>query len=173
MRLFPAVVCFLLGGILGCTDHEKSARTLYNQAMTLQQQGDMDKAAETYRYLIKKYPDTEIAVEVNKQLLTGQVVKRLIEPINKDTEVANTLTQQADAQAQAIDQRRIMSALDMYRLNHGKYPTTEQGLQALIRPPLGVARWNGPYLKGDGLADLDGFDYRKEEGNPRYVLTVK
>jgi general secretion pathway protein G len=43
---------------------------------------------------------------------------------------------------------RIAGVLDIYKLDVGTYPTTEQGLQALIDRPSGVARWNGPYLKG-------------------------
>jgi general secretion pathway protein G len=37
-------------------------------------------------------------------------------------------------------------ALDQYRLDIGHYPTTEQGLQALITNP-GEDKWQGPYLK--------------------------
>jgi general secretion pathway protein G len=44
---------------------------------------------------------------------------------------------------------RLGSVLDMYKLDVGSYPTTEQGLQALIEQPSGVANWNGPYVKGD------------------------
>lgn len=40
-------------------------------------------------------------------------------------------------------------ALDQYRLDIGRYPTTEQGLGALRALPAGVARWQGPYLKKD------------------------
>ena len=43
---------------------------------------------------------------------------------------------------------RLASVLDMYKLDVGSYPSTDQGLQALIARPQGVARWNGPYLKG-------------------------
>src|SRR5215831_11910999 len=43
---------------------------------------------------------------------------------------------------------RLGSVLDMYKLDIGAYPTTEQGLLGLITRPAGVARWNGPYLKG-------------------------
>ena len=39
------------------------------------------------------------------------------------------------------------AALDLYRLEVGSYPTTEQGLEALVVEPEGVAGWNGPYLK--------------------------
>ena len=38
------------------------------------------------------------------------------------------------------------TALDTYRLDVGKYPTTEQGLQALRTKPGGEEKWDGPYL---------------------------
>lgn len=47
----------------------------------------------------------------------------------------------ARLQLQSLDQ-----ALDLYRLDTGSYPTTQQGLQALIRDPGGVRGWRGPYL---------------------------
>jgi general secretion pathway protein G len=48
---------------------------------------------------------------------------------------------------------RLGTVLDMYKLDVGSYPTTEQGLQGLIARPAGVARWNGPYLKGDKVPE--------------------
>ncbi len=42
---------------------------------------------------------------------------------------------------------RLGTVLDMYKLDVGSYPTTDQGLQSLISRPAGVTRWNGPYLK--------------------------
>lgn len=53
--------------------------------------------------------------------------------------------------AQSVE--RLATVLDMYKLDVGGYPTTAQGLQALISQPPGVARWNGPYLKGDKLPE--------------------
>ncbi len=46
---------------------------------------------------------------------------------------------------------RIGSILDLYKLDVGSYPTTEQGLQALVTQPADVSTWNGPYLKGEGV----------------------
>ena len=46
---------------------------------------------------------------------------------------------------------RIGSVLDLYKLDVGSYPTTEQGLQALVSQPSDVSIWNGPYLKGEGV----------------------
>ncbi len=41
----------------------------------------------------------------------------------------------------------LSAALDMYKLDVGKYPTTEQGLAALVEKPSASKRWNGPYLR--------------------------
>lgn len=44
---------------------------------------------------------------------------------------------------------RLAATLDLYRLDAGSYPSGDQGLQALVSRPAGVANWNGPYVKGD------------------------
>jgi general secretion pathway protein G len=44
---------------------------------------------------------------------------------------------------------RLGGVLDLYKLDVGSYPTTEQGLQGLIIRPPGVEGWTGPYLKGE------------------------
>ena len=41
----------------------------------------------------------------------------------------------------------LSSALDMYKLDVGRYPTSEQGLNALVEKPQDSKRWNGPYLR--------------------------
>jgi general secretion pathway protein G len=52
------------------------------------------------------------------------------------------------------------SALDLYRLELNRYPTTEEGLQALVQAPAGVTGWNGPYLKKKAVPkDPWGNDY--------------
>ena len=48
---------------------------------------------------------------------------------------------------------RIAGVLDIYKLDVGTYPTSEQGLMALIERPSGVPRWNGPYLKGEKVPE--------------------
>ena len=39
------------------------------------------------------------------------------------------------------------AGLDMFTLEVGRYPTTEEGLIALVEQPSGMETWNGPYLK--------------------------
>jgi len=41
----------------------------------------------------------------------------------------------------------IGASLDLYKLEVGRYPTTEEGLQALVQAPTGSTGWRGPYLK--------------------------
>jgi general secretion pathway protein G len=46
---------------------------------------------------------------------------------------------------------RLSAVLDLYRLDAGNYPSTQDGLQVLVTPPAGATNWNGPYLKGTGV----------------------
>lgn len=41
----------------------------------------------------------------------------------------------------------LAKALEAYRIDTGRYPTTEQGLAALVTRPADEARWQGPYLQ--------------------------
>lgn len=52
------------------------------------------------------------------------------------------------ARARADIEANIATALDLYELDNGNYPTTEQGLAALLtKPHPEPLNWNGPYLK--------------------------
>jgi general secretion pathway protein G len=61
--------------------------------------------------------------------------------------------------------QRLESVLDLYKLDVGDYPSTEQGLQALIERPSDVATWNGPYLKGS-QSPLDPWNHPFQYHNP-------
>ena len=39
------------------------------------------------------------------------------------------------------------AGLDLFHLETGRYPTTEEGIIALVERPAGVSGWHGPYLK--------------------------
>ena len=47
----------------------------------------------------------------------------------------------------------IQTALLNYKISAGSYPTTEQGLAALITKPSDVRAWEGPYFKGGAITD--------------------
>jgi general secretion pathway protein G len=61
----------------------------------------------------------------------------------------------ARAQIQSVGQ-----ALDQYRLDVGRYPSSEESLLALRQAPGSVAKWQGPYLKQDLPADPWGNAYQ-------------
>jgi general secretion pathway protein G len=52
-------------------------------------------------------------------------------------------------------------SLDTYRLDVGRYPTTEEGMAALMAaPPAAATKWNGPYLKKAVPLDPWGHAYQ-------------
>lgn len=53
----------------------------------------------------------------------------------------------AKSEAAKVQIERISGALDLYRLEVGRYPSEQEGLPALIEEPAGASKWNGPYLK--------------------------
>ena len=60
------------------------------------------------------------------------------------------LTYLTDARVKAakLQIEALSSALDLYFLDTGRYPSSSEGLQALVRKPGNIDVWNGPYLKG-------------------------
>lgn len=74
----------------------------------------------------------------------------------------------AKAQIEAFEK-----SLDTYRLDVGRYPTTEEGLGALlIAPPAAGTRWNGPYLKKSVPLDPWGhaYQYRSPGSKGEYEI---
>ncbi len=68
---------------------------------------------------------------------------------------------QARQQRARIDIEALETALKLYRLDTGTYPTTEQGLESLVEQPEGVRNWReGGYVdRGRILKDPWGNDY--------------
>ncbi|MBL8466901.1 type II secretion system major pseudopilin GspG [Methyloversatilis discipulorum] len=69
-------------------------------------------------------------------LLAGYVGPRFFSQIGKSEVKA------ARAQIDGLEK-----ALDQFRLDNGRYPTTEEGLKALVERPSTTSKWSGPYLK--------------------------
>lgn len=53
----------------------------------------------------------------------------------------------AKSSAAKIQVQNLSTVLDLYRLDTGLYPTTEEGLKALHERPGDAGKWNGPYVK--------------------------
>lgn len=82
-------------------------------------------------------------------LLAGYVGPRYFAQVGKSE------TKAAMAQIDAF-----AKALDQYRLDTGRYPSTEQGLAALVARPATEAKWAGPYLNKAVPADPWGRPYQ-------------
>ena len=54
---------------------------------------------------------------------------------------------------------RIGQILDLYKLDVGSYPSTDDGLQALVTKPADADNWNGPYVKGSVPVDAWNHPY--------------
>lgn len=72
------------------------------------------------------------------------------------------------------DMASIAGALKMYRLDNGDYPTTTQGLKALVEkpssPPVPTAFPAGGYLEGKSPVDAWGHDYVYESNGGSFTL---
>ena len=57
----------------------------------------------------------------------------------------------ADSKAKTarIQVENLSSAIDLFYLDNGRYPTRSEGLVALVERPNDTPSWNGPYLKGN------------------------
>jgi len=65
-------------------------------------------------------------------------------------------SKEAKISAAKAEIEALSTGLDLYETHNGKFPTTEQGLEALLRkpatPPI-PGNWQGPYLKKPKLTD--------------------
>ncbi len=89
-------------------------------------------------------------------IILGVLVALIVPQFAGRTEQARRAAAYADINA------NLATALDMYLLDNGVYPTSEQGLAALQQPPtvppLPVS-WQGPYLKSGNVKDPWGHPY--------------
>jgi general secretion pathway protein G len=76
--------------------------------------------------------------------------------------VLNYLSE-SKVKAARIQLQSFVTALDLFYLDAGRYPSSAEGLSALVRQTPGVAAWNGPYLKGGNVPNdpwNHGYIYR-------------
>lgn len=89
-----------------------------------------------------------LVVMVILGLLAGYVAPKYFAQVGKSE------TKAALAQIVSLEK-----SLDMFRLDTGHYPTSEQGLNALVTRPQNEPNWSGPYLKKAAPLDPWGRPY--------------
>jgi general secretion pathway protein G len=86
--------------------------------------------------------------------------------------VLNYLSE-SKVKAAKIQLQSFGGALDLFYLDAGRFPSTAEGLTALVRPTPGVAAWNGPYLKGGNIPNdpwSHGYVYRSPGEHGPYEI---
>lgn len=64
------------------------------------------------------------------------------------------------SQTAAVQVKNVAAALELFRLDVGRYPAPEEGLSALVTAPANVPVWNGPYIpQASALVDPWGHPY--------------
>lgn len=81
----------------------------------------------------------------------------------------------AKARSATIQMENLRSAVQLFYLDAGRYPSEAEGLPALTSAPQGVQNWRGPYL--DGPEDLNDpwnrpYIYRSPAGDKAFEITT-
>jgi general secretion pathway protein G len=94
-------------------------------------------------------------------IIIGALVAMVLPRFTGRGEQARAAAAQADIQA------NIATALKLYELDNGSFPSSEEGLNALINKPSSSRNWNGPYLEKKAI-DPWGREYKyKSPGEHR------
>ena len=78
----------------------------------------------------------------------------------------------AKSKTAALQISDIDKALEIYKLDTGRYPTNAEGLQALVTKPGSANGWNGPYLKGGVPNDPWGTPYPYANPGPNGGIEI-
>ena len=86
--------------------------------------------------------------------------------------VTNLVGQQDEAlkDTARLGMGQLDTNLQMYKVHNFRYPTTEQGLEALVSKPSGAKRWKGPYTDENKLQDPWGNTYEYESDGRNFKI---
>jgi general secretion pathway protein G len=77
----------------------------------------------------------------------------------------------AKTQSVQVQIENIGTALELYYMENGSYPSASVGLKALVEPTPEAPRWNGPYIKkAKNLLDPWGRPYQYNVSNEGYEV---
>ncbi|MET0314571.1 MAG: type II secretion system major pseudopilin GspG [Hansschlegelia sp.] len=104
-----------------------------------------------------------LVVLVILSLVMGLVAPRVLGYLSSSRERAAKLQLQS-----------FSAALDLFYLDMGRYPSTSEGLQALVKAPPGQDKWAGPYIQQGAIPDDPwghGYEYRTPGRTKAYSIT--
>jgi len=98
-----------------------------------------------YNHTMKRRPNRSRAGFTLLELLVVLAILGLIGGI-VGVQVVRSLGT-AKSETAKLQMQQIATAMDLFRLDVGRYPSQQEGLRALVERPGNAPRWNGPYLK--------------------------
>src|SRR5258706_1184979 len=113
----------LLLMLLACANPEEKARTLFNQAQALEQEGKSDEAKRLLERVVKEYPQTQVATEANQALARDNLA-----PAN--TSAFGNALMSANQGSAVSSMRTIGSGWMLYRATKGTGPSSLQDMVA-------------------------------------------
>ena len=117
---------------------------------------EINDAYETLPRLRRAFTLIEMLVVILiLSILAALIIPRLV-----------SRTSDAKIAAAKSDIATLTSLLQQYRVDNDKYPTTEEGLQALRVQPADAPNWKGPYLTKDVPMDPWGNPYVYQSPGP-------
>lgn len=79
----------------------------------------------------------------------------------------------AKSKTAGVQIKDLEQALELFKLDVGRFPTNQEGLGALVAQPSGSTGWNGPYLKSGSVPkDPWGHDYRYQFPGKRSEVDI-
>ena len=78
----------------------------------------------------------------------------------------------AKTKTAGIQIKDLEQALEMYKLDVGRFPSTSEGLDALVKKPGNATGWNGPYLKSDVPLDPWNREYNYKYPGERAEVDI-
>lgn len=73
--------------------------------------------------------------------------------------------------AARLSMQQLDTNLQMYKVHNYNFPTTDQGLDALLTAPAGATRWRGPYVEAKKLNDPWGTKFEYESDGRNFKIT--
>jgi hypothetical protein len=175
----------LLSLVVGCADREAEAEKLHNDALTHESQERHEEALAIHRRVVVEYADTVAASWSGERVV---FLEQLIENAKRVRPTSMSYRPPSKYLTGAALTKHcaktFRESLDGFRADVGRYPTTREGLRALVRNP-GVPGYGGPegvsYLKPGFLRNCEkatsqvrggGFAY-ESYSDTRYTLVIE
>ena len=123
--------------------------------------------------LNRKFRSREAGVTLLEMLVVLSIVALLAAVVGPS--VVGYLTR-AKSQTAGFQLDSLKTSTELYFVDVGRYPSTDEGLNALLAPPAGASNWNGPYIEAaEALTDPWGRPYLYQspaENGREYLITT-